>query len=104
MDARDVILHLFENERLRRVLIQLYEGKKSFTALRGEARVGSNATLSRDLEFLDSAGLIVNIFQRTDEGSYSYYELNSYGKRVAQIVLELERTLDKKLGETLVAQ
>ena len=96
-------MHLFENERRRRILVELFQGRASFSQLKKKAEVENNTTLSRDLAFLDSAGLVVNIFERTDERSYSYYELNEYGKRIAQIVIELEGEVDKKSQELVHA-
>jgi DNA-binding HxlR family transcriptional regulator len=103
MKPKQVIMHLFENERQRRILVELYQGRASFSQLKKKAKVENNTTLSRDLTFLDGAGLIVNIFERTDERSYSHYELNEYGKRIAQIVIELEREVNKKAEEVVHA-
>jgi DNA-binding HxlR family transcriptional regulator len=36
MNPKDLILHLFKNERKRKVLIELHEGRKSFTELKEE--------------------------------------------------------------------
>ena len=96
IDPKEAILRILENARLRRVLLELYEGKKSFSKLKEEAEIGSNTTLSRDLEFLDRCGMIVNIFERTNNKSYSHYELNSYGKRVYEIVRDLSTKLDEE--------
>jgi DNA-binding HxlR family transcriptional regulator len=103
MEAKDLIIQLLENERRRGILLELYSGRKSFTELKEEADIGNNTTLSRDLEYLDRAGLIVNIFERTKSGAYSHYELNSYGRRIAEIVIEIEKDVNEKLDDLVVA-
>jgi DNA-binding HxlR family transcriptional regulator len=103
MDVKEVILHLLENERQRKILIELYEGRLSFTKLKEVIDIKSNTTLARDLEFFNSVGLTVNVFERTEEGSYSHYELNHLGKRIAQIIIELEQEVDKKVKEIIPA-
>jgi DNA-binding HxlR family transcriptional regulator len=101
VEPKEVILHLLENNTHRSVLTELYNDKLSFTELKRKSGIDNNTTLSRILDFFDSVGLIVNIFERTKEGSYSHYELSSYGRRIAQIVLELEKEVDKKVGEII---
>lgn len=101
MNPKDLILHLFKNERKRKVLIELHEGRKSFTELKEEAEIDNNTTLSRDLAFLDSAGLVVKVFERTGTRYYSHYELNLYGRKIAEIVIELERVVNERLSSLL---
>jgi len=101
VEIREVILQLLENKRRKEVLTKLSEGKIPFTQLKKKTNIKSNTTLSRDLEYLNSVGLIVNVFERTEEGSYSYYELNHFGRRVAQIVTEIEQEVDKKISEVI---
>ena len=103
MDIKQIILHLLENERQRKILTGLYEEKSSFTELKKKSDIRSNTTLVRDLAFFDSVGLTVNVFERTKEGSYSHYELSHFGKRVAQIIIELEQEVDKKIREIIPA-
>jgi DNA-binding HxlR family transcriptional regulator len=103
VEPKEIILHLLENSIHRNVLAKLYSGKLSFTELKRESDIDNNTTLTRILGFFDSVGLIVNIFERTKEGSYSHYELSSYGRRIAQIVLELEEEVDRKVGDIIPA-
>ena len=103
VEIREVILQLLDNKRQREVLAKLNEGKIPFTKLKRNAGIKNNTTLSRDLEYFDSVGLIVNVFERTEEGSYSYYELNHYGRRVAQIVTEIEQEVDRRVGKIIPA-
>ncbi|MFW9973693.1 MAG: winged helix-turn-helix transcriptional regulator [Candidatus Thorarchaeota archaeon] len=95
-DVKEVILHLLENKRQRGILMDLYKDKIPFSKLKKKSNI-SSTTLARDLKFFDSIGLIVNVFERTNEGSYSYYELNHFGKRVAQIIIELEHEVDERI-------
>ena len=99
MSVKEVILYLLENERKRSILTKLYENNLSFSKLKKASGIKSNTTLSRDLDFFESVGLIVNVFERTEEGSYSHYELNHFGKRIAQIIMELEEVVDDKIKE-----
>nr|KXH72693.1 MAG: hypothetical protein AM325_01295 [Candidatus Thorarchaeota archaeon SMTZ1-45] len=98
-DTKEVILHLLENKRQRKILMDLYENRIPFNKLKKKSNIKSSTTLVRDLKFFDTIGLLVNVFERTEEGSYSYYELNHFGKRVAQIIIELEQEVDKKIRE-----
>lgn len=81
----------------------LYDNKVSFTELREKSEIESNTTLSRDLDFLDSNGLIVNVFERGEDGHYSYYELNPYGRRIAEIVREMETMVEEKANRAIPA-
>jgi DNA-binding HxlR family transcriptional regulator len=99
MEPKEVILRLLDNKELCGILMELYEGRKSFSDLKEEAEIKNNTTLTRHLDFLDRAGMIVNIFERSEDGSYSHYELNSYGKRVAEIVIEIGQEITDRITE-----
>jgi len=89
MNAKDVIMHLFGNANLRDILINLYEGRDKIDDLREMAK--HNPVLERDLEFLDLSGIIVGIFEKDGATDRYRYKLNDYGKKIAEIILGLEK-------------
>jgi DNA-binding HxlR family transcriptional regulator len=101
VNIKEIILELLENERQRKILYELYEneGSVSFKQLKETCKIKSSTTLVRELKFFDSIGVTVNIFERTKEGSYSHYELTHFGKRIAQIIMELEEIVEEKIKE-----
>lgn len=103
MNSKEIILHLFENKRHRKLLLELFNKKLSFTELKRRGDIHSSTTLTRALDYFDSVGLVINIFERTKEKSYSYYELSHYGRRIAQIVEDLENEIDSKIDEIIPA-
>lgn len=59
--------------------------------------------MNQTFDSFDEAGMIVNVFGRTEDGSYSHYEFNSYGKKIAQIVIELEEEVEDKIDTIIEA-
>jgi DNA-binding HxlR family transcriptional regulator len=96
MKTQDMIRNLLKDKKYRGILIGLYHGGRSFTQMKESLDMANNATLARKLDYLDSAGLLVRVLERNGTKHYSHYELNSYGKRIAEIVLRIENMLDQQ--------
>lgn len=103
MNPKDLILYILKNTRQKKILLEMYTGEISFTELKEKSNIDNNTTLSRDLDFLDSNGLIVNIFERKEDNYYSHYQLNHYGRRIAEIVKELDEIAEKRADEAILA-
>ncbi len=103
MKPKELILSILENERRKNLLFKMFNREASFTELKKKAEIENNTTLSRDLDFFDSNGMIVNIFGRTEDGHYSFYRLNHYGRRITEIVKELDSLAEEKADKAIPA-
>jgi hypothetical protein len=79
LSPKDVILFIMDDKKLRNTLIEIYRGRECFN---DEYLMISE----RNFDFFDSAGMVVQKY----EGAIFHYELNDYGKKIAEIVLDLE--------------
>jgi hypothetical protein len=89
MEPKEIILHLLENDSECRMLLNLYHGRVSFIQNGKSDNLGFRSKLPSELKFLDSAGLIMNILERTDDGYQLSYRISSFGKRVAEFMTGL---------------
>ncbi len=96
-EVNEIVKYLLYNERERKVMESLYEGRKSFTELKEDIGVKHNAELSRALKNMRRFVLFDHVYERKiGDNVFSYYQINSMGKTVLEMVEDVEKYIAVK--------
>ncbi|MDI6654927.1 MAG: winged helix-turn-helix transcriptional regulator [Candidatus Hydrothermarchaeota archaeon] len=91
-EVDEIVKFLLSNERERKVLESLYQGRKSFTELKENLGLKHNAELTRVLKNLRRFILFDHVYERNAEDKiFSYYQINSTGRTIYEMIEDVER-------------
>ncbi|MCS4541843.1 MAG: winged helix-turn-helix transcriptional regulator [Euryarchaeota archaeon] len=96
-EVDEIVKYLLYNERESKILESLYQSRKSFTELKEDLGIKHNAELSRALKNLRRFVLFDHVYERKNgDKVFSYYQINSMGRTIFQIVEDVERYITAK--------
>lgn len=96
-EVNEIVKYLLYNERERKAVKSLSQGRTSFTGLKEELGIKHNAELSRALKNLRRFVLFDHVYKRkTGDKVFSYYQINTMGRTIFELVEDVEGYIASK--------